>query len=181
MVEVLNRLRFERGAPKMLFCDNGSEFTSQIMDLWAYQNGVQDRLFSRPGKPTDNALLKSLMGRLRAECLDTHWFGTLVEAKESIEAWRRNIMRAVLTGHSGRRTPNEFANEIAASRSSHWVTNSRKLTLELVQKSRSDHRRNYRLDFANRDLLHVPIECERSGRNSGAESDPQHGLRVWVQ
>jgi len=30
VVEVSNRLRFERSAPKVLFCDNGSEFTSQI-------------------------------------------------------------------------------------------------------------------------------------------------------
>jgi len=41
VVSVLNQIRFERGAPKMLFCDNGSEFTSQIMDLWSYQNGVK--------------------------------------------------------------------------------------------------------------------------------------------
>jgi hypothetical protein len=33
-VRVLNRLKQERGAPKMLFCDNGSEFTGQMMDLW---------------------------------------------------------------------------------------------------------------------------------------------------
>jgi putative transposase len=49
VVEVLNRLRFERSAPKVLFCDNGSEFTSQIMDLWAYQNGVKID-FSRPDR-----------------------------------------------------------------------------------------------------------------------------------
>lgn len=30
----------------------GPEFTGQIMDLWAYQNGVQID-FSRPGKPTE--------------------------------------------------------------------------------------------------------------------------------
>lgn len=41
VVAVLNQIRFERGAPKMLFRDNGSEFTSQIMDLWACQNGVK--------------------------------------------------------------------------------------------------------------------------------------------
>jgi putative transposase len=35
-----------------LFCDNGSEFTGQMMDLWAYRNGVKID-FSRPGKPTD--------------------------------------------------------------------------------------------------------------------------------
>ena len=35
---VLNRITMQRGAPKVLFCDNGSEFTSQAMDLWAYRN-----------------------------------------------------------------------------------------------------------------------------------------------
>ncbi len=33
VVAVLNQIRFQRGAPRMLFCDNGSEFTSQILDL----------------------------------------------------------------------------------------------------------------------------------------------------
>ena len=32
---VLNQIRQERGVPKMLFCDNGWEFTSQIMDVSA--------------------------------------------------------------------------------------------------------------------------------------------------
>jgi len=63
VVEVLNRLRFERRAPKIIFRDNGSEFTSQIMDLWPYQNGVKID-FSRPGKPTDNAYVESFNGTL---------------------------------------------------------------------------------------------------------------------
>ncbi len=115
VVHVLNRLRFERRAPKMLFCDNGSEFTSQIMDLWAYQNGVKID-FSRPGKPTDNAFVESFNGTLRAECLDTHWFGSLAEAKESIEAWRREYNESRPHRALGEKTPNEFAKEIAASR-----------------------------------------------------------------
>jgi transposase InsO family protein len=41
VVMVLNRIMLQRGAPKMLFCDNGSEFASQAMDLWAYRNGVR--------------------------------------------------------------------------------------------------------------------------------------------
>ena len=41
VVRVLNRLKEQRGLPKMLFCDNGSEFTGQLMDLWAYRNGVK--------------------------------------------------------------------------------------------------------------------------------------------
>jgi hypothetical protein len=36
VVRTRNQLKLERGVPKMLFCDNGSEFTSQAMDLWAF-------------------------------------------------------------------------------------------------------------------------------------------------
>ena len=117
VVEVLNQIRARRGAPKMLFCDNGSEFSSQIMDLWAYQNGVRID-FSRPGKPTDNAFIETFNGTLRAECLDTHWFGTLPEAKETIEAWRKEYNESRPHRALGERTPMEFANGIAASRDS---------------------------------------------------------------
>jgi Integrase core domain len=43
----------------------------------------------RPGKPTDNAYIESSNGTLRAECPDTRWFGTMGEARETIEAWRK--------------------------------------------------------------------------------------------
>jgi putative transposase len=33
VVRVLNRIKQRRGVPKMLYCDNGSEFSSQAMDL----------------------------------------------------------------------------------------------------------------------------------------------------
>jgi len=81
-VGVWNRIRQDRGVPKMLYCDDGAEFTSQIMDLWAYQNGVQID-FSRPGKPTDNAHVESFNGTFRAECLDAHWFTSLQAAENS--------------------------------------------------------------------------------------------------
>ena len=46
VVRMLNQMKQQRGVPKLLFCDNGSEFTSQAMDLWAYQNGDEDRLLA---------------------------------------------------------------------------------------------------------------------------------------
>jgi putative transposase len=45
---------------------------------------------SRPGKPTDNAMVESFNGRLRQECLNQHWFLSLEDAKVKIEAWRRD-------------------------------------------------------------------------------------------
>jgi putative transposase len=85
VVEVLNRLVRKRGAPKYLFADNGSEFSGHLVDLWAYHHQV--RLdFSRPGKPTDNAYIETFNGSLRDECLNLHWFETLAEARQLIEA-----------------------------------------------------------------------------------------------
>lgn len=115
VAQVLNRIRWQRATPKMLFCDNGSEFTSQAMDLWAYQAGVQID-FSRPGKPTDNAHVESFNGTLRAECLDAHWFTTLAEARQIIEAWRREYNESRPHRAHGERTPHEIACEFAARR-----------------------------------------------------------------
>jgi putative transposase len=46
--------------------------------------------FSRPGKPTDNALAERFNGRFRDDCLDTHWFLSLEDARSKTEAWRRD-------------------------------------------------------------------------------------------
>jgi putative transposase len=112
VVGTLNQIRGKRGVPKVLFCDNGSEFTSQIMDLWAYHNQVRID-FSRPGKPTDNAHVESFNGTLRAECLDVHWFGTLSEARQVIEDWRQEYNDSRPHRCLGERTPSEFACQIA--------------------------------------------------------------------
>ena len=62
---------------------------SRDLDLWAYLHGVTLD-FSRPGKPTDNAFIEAFNGRLRAECLNAHWFLSLADADEKLEAWRRD-------------------------------------------------------------------------------------------
>ena len=77
------------GYPKTIRVDQGSEFISRDMDLWAYRYGVTLD-FSRPGKPTDNAFAEAFDARLRAECLNAHWFLTLADAAEKLEAWRRD-------------------------------------------------------------------------------------------
>jgi putative transposase len=115
VVMVLNRIVLQRGAPQVLFWDNGSEFASQAMDLWAYRNGVRID-FSRPGKPTDNAFVESFNGTLRAECLDAHWFTTLAEAKHLIELWRREYNESRPHRALGEQTPSEFASHFAAQR-----------------------------------------------------------------
>ncbi|MCT2401987.1 integrase core domain-containing protein, partial [Novosphingobium mangrovi (ex Huang et al. 2023)] len=67
----------------------GSEFISRDMDLWAYQRSVILD-FSRPGKPTDDAFIEAFNSKLRSECLNAHWFLSLQDACEKLEAWRRH-------------------------------------------------------------------------------------------
>lgn len=93
VVETLERAANELGYPKTIRLDNGPEFISKDLDLWAFMKGVTLD-FSRPGKPTDNAFIESLNGKFRAECLNANWFMSLDEARRKCEAWRRDYKRA---------------------------------------------------------------------------------------
>jgi putative transposase len=66
----------------------GPEFISRAVDEWAYRKGVKLD-FSCPGKPTYNGYIESFNGRFRQECLDQNWFGSIEEARQKIEEWRR--------------------------------------------------------------------------------------------
>jgi putative transposase len=56
VVETLERVGRMYGLPKVIRVDQGSEFVSRGLDLWPYAR-VVTLDFSRPGKPTDNALV----------------------------------------------------------------------------------------------------------------------------
>ena len=55
---------------------------------WAHANGVTLRLIE-PGKPNQNAYIEYFNGRFRDECLNEHWFTSLVHARSIIRAWQR--------------------------------------------------------------------------------------------
>jgi len=113
VVEVLERVGREVGFPAAVQVDQGSEFVSRDLDLWAYQRGVTLD-FSRPGKPTDNAFIESFNGKFRAECLNAHWFMSLDDARRKCEAWRRDYNEERPHSAIGNRVPIELANRSAA-------------------------------------------------------------------
>jgi putative transposase len=76
VVATLERVCDAMGYPKTIRVDQGSEFVSRDLDLWAYTRGVTLD-FSRPGKPTGNAFIEAFNGRLGAECLNPHCSGRL--------------------------------------------------------------------------------------------------------
>jgi putative transposase len=108
VVAVLERLRFARGLPDALLSDNGTEFTSEALDQWAWSRGVELR-FTRPGKPVDNAFIESFNGKLRGECLNRSWFASVEDARRTLAAWRREYNEDRPHRSLGNRTPAEYA------------------------------------------------------------------------
>ena len=108
VVRVLEGVVEPHGRPGSIRVDNGPEFISRDLDLWAYWNRVKLD-FSRPGKPTDNALIESFNARLCQECLNEHWFLSLDDAREKIESWRRQYNERRPHSSLGNLSPAEFA------------------------------------------------------------------------
>ena len=109
---VLDRLALSRGLPKVIRTDNGKEFCGKAMVAWAHEHGVQLRLIE-PGKPNQNAYIESFNGRLRDECLNEHWFPSLLHARTEIETWRREYNEERPKKALGGMTPSAYAEQLA--------------------------------------------------------------------
>lgn len=76
VARVLDRIAMTKGFPEVITVDNGPEFISKALDLWAFDNNVKLR-FIQPGKPTQNAYIESFNGKFRDECLNDNVFVNL--------------------------------------------------------------------------------------------------------
>jgi putative transposase len=108
VAEVLDMLCDVRGLPKYITIDNGPEFRSRALDHWAYKNQVTLD-FIRPGKPVDNCYIESFNSRFREECLNSHYFDSVTEARVIIENWRKKYNEFRPHRSLKGLTPSEFA------------------------------------------------------------------------
>jgi putative transposase len=108
VVRALEQIAKERGVPEEIVVDNGPEFVSKVLDLWAAQRGVTLR-FIRPGKPVENCFVESFNGTFRRDCLDAHWFEDLGHARRVIESWRLDYNNDRPHSGLGDLAPAEFA------------------------------------------------------------------------
>ena len=104
----LDQAARQRGWPRAITVDNGTEFTSKALDDWAYKRGVKLD-YTRPGKPTDNGLIESFNGRLRDEFLNVNEFITMHDVREKLKAWQDDYNHCRPHGALGHLTPSEFA------------------------------------------------------------------------
>jgi len=108
VVRVLERLAEERGLPEAIRVDNGPEFVCDKVRRWCTRKKV--RLdYIQPGKPMQNGHVESFNGKFRDECLNTHWFTSLRQARNIIENWRCDYNGSRPHSALGYKTPNEFA------------------------------------------------------------------------
>jgi putative transposase len=107
VVRILERLAIQRGLPEVT-C------SGKAMLKWAQARGVVLRLVE-PGKPNQNAYVESFNGRLSDECLNEHWFTSLLHARTVIETWRREYNEERPKNVLGGLTPEAYARTLASS------------------------------------------------------------------
>jgi len=86
VAEVLDEVSEHRNKPDLILLDNGPEFISKALDLWAYQAGVKLD-YSRSENPPDHAYVGSSKGSFFTECVNANPFLSLEEARSRIEPW----------------------------------------------------------------------------------------------
>ena len=77
------------GAPTHLRSDNGAEFVAHSLAQWRAQNCIQP-LYIDPGCPWQNGKDERFNGTVRDECLNVQLFGSFLEARIRLEAFRQH-------------------------------------------------------------------------------------------
>jgi transposase InsO family protein len=106
--QVLARVFLERGVPKFLRSDNGSEFIATDLNLWIKGLGVDTHLIA-PGKPWQNGYAESFNSKFRDECLNQETFHGVREARVVIRAFTKKYNEQRPHSSLGFYTPREFA------------------------------------------------------------------------
>jgi putative transposase len=114
VIEVLERLFAQHGAPQILRSDNGPEFIARALKVWTLEHHSETATID-PGKPWQNGSVESFHATLRRECLDAEYFAHLREAKILIEQWRWEYNTQRPHSSLAYRTPAEVGAEARAA------------------------------------------------------------------
>ncbi len=107
MTRELNTVIKERGNPKTIVSDNGTEMTSMAVLQWCQESKVEWHYIA-PGKPMQNAFVESFNGSFRDECLNETLFSSLSEARKKITEWKEDYNQIRPHSSLGNMTPYEF-------------------------------------------------------------------------
>lgn len=105
--QALDQACSQYGQPEVIVCDNGSEFRSQRLRLWSQRRGIRLH-FIALGRPMQNGYIESFHARLRDECLNTHAFRTLAQARQILAEWTRHYNLERPHGALHGKTPTQY-------------------------------------------------------------------------
>ena len=108
MTRVLDYVTELRGRPASLLTDNGPEFAGLALERWTHEHWVKHH-FITPGKPSQDAYIESLNGKLRDECLNEHQFLHLHHARSLLETLRDDYTHHRPNSSLAGLTPAQFA------------------------------------------------------------------------
>jgi len=86
VIRALDQVIEWRGKPRMIRCDNGPEYISSVLTLWAENRGIQLQ-YIQPGKPQQNAYVERYNRTVRYDWLGQYLFDTLEEVQEFATRW----------------------------------------------------------------------------------------------
>lgn len=86
LIRVFERLREQRGLPKVLRVDNGPEFLIHKFVGWAGSVSMAIQ-YIQPGKPNQNAYVERFNRTYRNELLDLYLFNDIDEVREKTYWW----------------------------------------------------------------------------------------------
>ncbi|MBZ6384041.1 IS3 family transposase [Sphingomonas sanguinis] len=115
VVRELADLIAERGRPKMIVSDNGTELTSNAVLAWSGDAGIEWHYIA-PGKPTQNGFVESFNGRMRDELLNETLFFTIGQARSILARWVDDYNNERPHSSLGYATPAAFAAELEQQR-----------------------------------------------------------------
>jgi len=108
VTRVLDMLAVWRGYPGQIRVDNGPEFISHHMVVWADQHAVRIE-YIQPGKPAQNGYVERFNRTYREEVLDAYIFNSLEEARRITANWLHEYNTIRPHAALGNLTPYEFA------------------------------------------------------------------------
>jgi putative transposase len=97
VAEAVARLVAQWGRPDAIKVDNGSEFAGNVMDRWAYENGVELGFF--PAWFADGQCNGGELQRPTAAGVSGHWFLSLADARSKNRSVAALLQRGAPTVH----------------------------------------------------------------------------------
>jgi putative transposase len=86
VIRTLDQIIEWRGKPEVLRCDNGPEYISAVLAVWAEKRGIRIEHI-QPGKPQQNAYIERYNRTVRYDWLGKYLFDSIEEVQEFATRW----------------------------------------------------------------------------------------------